>query len=818
MLALETWQKKFYNMALFNYRKYKVSLRHDSKKTQGLKTGDIVRRQYFDGRNLVYSLMCVLSYGSETVVDEDTGEYVNRSYFIGALLEGDVPSSDEILDFARITNLFDTERSGALYLTASDVASPYMDVIDGIGMNKSLCWPEGLGTEYEDARSQYVVLNKENIASKYIDFEQDNNRILSLTVGIAEQGVPMGISQDFYEYVENPNRVVVSYKIKANSEQMWKASLGYTNGVRMDAEFDVPVTTEWQYKLHVITVDWSGRHLRTFKLQRDSDYYDSVEIADFNIILLSSLTNFEDASQIRVGKLSGLVDPVFGQLDSYGGYFQKLFASGSAHVSGTLTAGDENGFTSTFYAGKIHRNAFLNSLDINFTTGIDVDSDMSVPCGVGKVYSFSDQVEMQAQEAAWFEEHIGKTYCLSFWLYAKQACQISVLQNNHVVGTVRFSNFQTHSWQRKNVVFDIQASDTGGDPLLIGLAPTFEESEENDADEGIVYLSAPQLESGEIVTQYQPTDDIVKYSDDYGAWFSRGGIGGTIQNPLLQLNYDDAGSIGTRTKSFLLRTDGSGYLANENIEWDSNGKVTFGQNVTLNWSNLDQTIKQEMVNKSIKIIGGDTFTMMGDESSAEMEFYPPTINLSIEENNLTSSSSQRQWYYLKDNQWFMIRRANAKTYVVYPDSTMWNDSNVLTLKCVVTIGANTYSDSFTIRKQHIVGYTVEVTSNQGKSFKNGECSTVLRANVYYQGKLVSDDFLKDKFTFVWKKFHLPDITNEVQGWWEEQHDADGNVIQNAIDRTQQEITLGYKITGSDLFVCELQSGSSVFPYTFPIVL
>lgn len=803
-------------MALFNYKKYKVSLRHDSKKTQGLKTGDIVRRQYFDGKNLVYSLMCVLSYGTEEVVDEETQEIVERNYFIGALLEGDAPSSDQILDFARITNLFDTGRSGALYLTASDQESPYMDVIDGIGKNKSLCWPEDVCTDYEDPKSQYVIINKGKAYGEYRGTQQDNNRVLKLGVSVAEDGVPVGISQDFYEYVANPNRVVISYKIKGSSEQTWKASLGYTNGEHMDAEFDVPVTTEWQYKLHVVTIDWSGRHLRTFKLQRDCDYYDNIEIADFNIILLSSLTNFNDASQIRVGKLSGLVDPVFGQLDSYGGYFQKLFASGSAHVSGTLTAGDENGFAATFYAGKIHRNAFLNSLDVNFTSGIDIEKELAAPCGVGKVYSFSDEVEIQAQEADWLKEHVGKKYCLSFWLYAKKACQISVLQNGHVIGTFRFSSSQCLAWERKHVAFELYDGVDNNAPLLITLAPTFE-GDEDDAED-VVYLSAPQLEEGITATQYQPTDEVVKFSDDYGAWFSRGGIGGTIQNPLLQLNFDGAGSIGTRTNSFLLRVDGSGYLANKNIEWQSDGRVTFGENVTLNWSNLDSTVRKEISSKSIKINGADTFTMMGDESSSATEFYPKTITLNVEEENITSTSSQRQWFYLKDNEWVKIKSANAKQYIVYPNSVMWNDGSVLTLKCVVTIGANIYSDTFTIRKQHIVGYTVEVTSNQGKSFKNGSCATVLHADVYYQGKLVDPQFVSDNFTFVWKKFHLPDVKNEVNGWWNEQQDANGNVIQEAIDRTKQEITLGYKITGSDLFVCELQNGSSVFPYTFPVIL
>lgn len=806
-------------MALYNYKKYKVSLRHDSKKTQGLKTGDIVRRQYFDGKNVIYSLMCVLSYGTEEVVDEETNEVVSRNYFIGALLEGDAPDNDQILDFARITNLFDTQRSGALYLTASDQESPYMDVIDGIGKNSSLCWPENLSTEYEDSRSQYVVLNKDDVLSGYKDWDDGNSRVLSLEAGVVKSNVQMGISQDFYEYVANPNRVIISYKIKASSEQTWKASLGYTNGAHMDAEFDVPVTTEWQYKFHAVTIDWSGRHLRTFKLQRDCEYRDAIQIADFNIILLSSLTNFEDASQIRVGKLSGLVDPVFGQLDSYGGYFQKLFASGSAHVSGTLTAGDENGFASTFYAGKIHRNAFLNSLDVNFTTPVNIENSVVKPCGIGNVYSFSEVVEIEAQTGEWLKEHIGQMYCFSFWIYAKKACQVSIVQNDHVVGTIQLPYQSTHAWVRKCCIFEIFEPDTDSESLLFRIAPSFTaiERDDNDSDEDVVYFSAPQLEAGDTITQYQPTDDVVKYSEDYGAWFSRGGIGGTIQNPLLQLNFDGAGSIGTRTKSFLLRTDGSGYLANENIDWDSDGKVRFGEGVTLSWSNFDSSVRKEISSKSIKIIGSDTFTLLGDESSSTTEFFPEIITLSIEEENLTSTSSQRQWYYLKENEWVKIQQANAKTYTVYPDASIWNDGSVLTLKCVVTIGGATYSDTFTIRKQHIVGYTVQVISNKGTSFKNNDCSTTLRANVYYQGKLVDEDYIADKFTFVWKKYHLPDIEHEVEGWWEEQTDEDGNVIQEAIDRTQREVTLGYRIAGCDLYVCELQNGNSVFSYTFPVI-
>ena len=112
--------------------------------------------------------------------------------------------------------------------------------------------------------------------------------------------------------------------IKSSSELSCKISLGFQDGTRIDGEEDYTVTTDWQYKLHAVTIDYSGRYLRTLKLDTSSmKAHDEVWIADFNIILLSSVTNFNDACHTRVGKLTGIIDPVFGQLDSYGSYIQK---------------------------------------------------------------------------------------------------------------------------------------------------------------------------------------------------------------------------------------------------------------------------------------------------------------------------------------------------------------------------------------------------------------------------------------------------------------------------------------------------------------
>ena len=74
-----------------------------------------------------------------------------------------------------------------------------------------------------------------------------------------------------------------------------------------------------------------------------------------------------------------------------------------------------------------------------------------------------------------------------------------------------------------------------------------------------VLLSAPQLEPGKTATPYQATDGVLSYTEDYGAWFSKGGIGGTIQNPLLRLGED--GSITSRDGSFVINPDGTGHFA-----------------------------------------------------------------------------------------------------------------------------------------------------------------------------------------------------------------------------------------------------------------
>ena len=877
-------------MAIFNYKKYKISLAPNSCKTQGLRVGDIVRRQYFDnqleqviktdaqgnpikdqdgnivkvytGKHIesVYNLMCVLETGESLVeqlledgtpVLDETGNPVKfkQPWFIGALIDGidSPPQQGQVLDFARVTSLFDTDRSGALYLTASDDQAPYMDVIDGIGRNESLCWPEDIcQTPNPDCETQYYLQGA--ITGDYTSYDGNgHNRVLHVVRGSGGASFT-GIQQDFYKYVSNPNMVLVSYKARASKTVQAGVTLGYVNDSKTDTEkpIEVQFGNEWKYYFHVITVDWSGRHLRTLKMNLGSMHVDEeVWISDFNIILLSSVANFNEASKTRIGRLDGVIDPVFGRLDGYGGYLQKLFASQSAHISGTLTAGDENGFGSSFYAGKIHKNVLINSLGLN-TVGGALLSTESSPTGVGNTIRIQGATSLIIQDNKWLypdpgdgESKIGKTYTFSFWAYSKKPCVIDLLQNGKSLGAIYINVLQTHQWVRLHKTFEIQELEAANinDQLIITIQPTFKEVSDtvfgdgfkNDKftnpddvtddtqilDEDELLFSAPQFESGSLVTQYQPTDDVLNYTEDYGAWFNRGGIGGTIQNPLLKLNFDGKGALASRNDTFRINQDGSGHVAKGNIQWDEDGNVTFGENVKLNWVNFTDDVKQNLITDSFKILGQDTFNLMVTEAGNEYVFAPESITLKTNCSTYDLPNASFIWSYLKDDDYIQFNSTDPSVEIS-PDSTMWNDDFTLTILCEATIGEKKLHDVITIKKQCIAGYTVEISSQQGLVFKNQECSTVLTANVFFQGMMVDPKYVKDNFNIRWTKYHLPDTEHPIINWWQEIRDADNNIIQEEIDTTQLSITLNYPIDGKDLYVCEL-SVINGFVYSFPVL-
>lgn len=720
-------------MALYQYRKFKIGLDPDSKKTQGLRTGDIVRRQFFDGKNLYYTLMCVLSNGKEKV-ENDKHQMVERAYFVGALLEGDVPKSNELLDFARITNMFDANRSGAMYLTSSDDQSPYMDVIDGIARNKSFCYPEDVArTGYADSKHQYVPSGFG--VAEYIPSILDHYRVVHLGGAITGE-LFKGIKQDFQEYIENPQRVLISYKIKTSSPTLCNISLGYQDGTREDGNDSYTTSTEWEYKLHAITVENSGRHLRSCKIDFPSiEESNNVWIADFNIILLSSIANFGDASQMRIGKLEGVNDKVFGTLEGYGGYMQNIYASKGAHISGTLTAGDENGFGSTFYAGKIHRNVFINSLDVDFVTPVTIDDSLESPTGMGHVYQFNSNIKFRAQTNAWLQQHKKEKYTLSFWLYSTAKCQLIIKQNEHIVHSVSVQEFGALSWDRKHAVIELQPPVKTEGLDIEFIVDVFDNPETQ------VYFSSPQLEKGVNVTQYQATDDVLNITEEYGAWFSQGGIGGTMQNPLLKLQKD--GSIASKNGSFVINPDGSGHLAKGRITW--NDKDVKFKGIKLTVESFDESLLEEIKPKSVKIIGETSFV------GSNGQYEPAEIKLGIVETNFISSSSTRQWYYMDSAGVYQpINGENGRELVVNPDAAYWEEKASVVIKIVCKANPSECVDTINIYKVQNGqdAYSVQVLSQNGNVIKNGVGTVTLVAHVYKGGYEITDTLQKNDFDWV----------------------------------------------------------------------
>lgn len=74
-----------------------------------------------------------------------------------------------------------------------------------------------------------------------------------------------------------------------------------------------------------------------------------------------TLFNSFSTEKARLGRLTGIYSPTFGQLEDYGLWTNQAYFEGNVRVAGTLTAGDENGVGSTFYAGRIKRNFLKDS-------------------------------------------------------------------------------------------------------------------------------------------------------------------------------------------------------------------------------------------------------------------------------------------------------------------------------------------------------------------------------------------------------------------------------------------------------------------------
>lgn len=749
-----------------NYLKYKVLINPDSKKIQGLQVGDVVRREYYDPPRMVYSLMVVMETGIDIIGEKES------AYFTGALIEGDEPKSGELLDFVRITSLFDSDRSGALYLTASDSEAPYMDVIDGLAEENSLCFPRMGGGEPDiPDREKYAAMGGNGLDAQYISQINEASRIFRITRNEnAITGGKTGFKQTLEKQVEHPQKLLISYKIHAcRPMENMPVTFGYTNGEEIDGADTINTGTEWQYRLHLITVDYPPQYSRSFSIDLTSHLItegDWAEIADLNIVLQADIAAFARATKTRIGKIKGIIDPVFGVLDGYGAYFQNLYATKNANIAGTLTAGDENGFSSTFYVGKIHKNVILNSIDCDFKDNDVTEVAENTPVGIGKVRQTGLSAKLHVQSGEWRNAHSGKQYCFSLWIKSEQPATLAIFQDEHLIDSIEINSTD---WRRFSVNFFIKSSE----------APDMVLRLESDA-EGLL-LTAPQLEAGKTPSQYQPTDGTLAYVEDYGAWFSKGGIGGTIQNPLLRLNAD--GSISSRDDSFVINPDGTGHFASGRFRWTKDTIEL--QDVTIRWEDFDEEAKENLLPKSVSLGGTDVFHYP-DELENLCE--PEEIFIYAAEHHFTAT--QRKWQYLaSDSAWKNLSGENRDFLKIFPGGHYWEERKVLSLKYIASFENREYEAVFTVSKQFdgSDSYSVYIASSGGTVFKNGTVVTTLYAQVFKGGLEVTDKIPANNFR-----------------WIRTSGDSESDVLWNSADHTGKTLEIsGEDVWKKAVFNCEV---------------
>lgn len=753
-------------MSLYKCPKFKIRIDPSSKKTQGLKQGDIVRRQYFDYPNIIYSLMIVIETGTDIIMGGNNTEQCSP-YFIGMLVEGDEPQNGEILDFVRTTNLFDADRSGALYLTASDSESPFMDVIDGMATENTLCYPVTDGGDGNIPCSyKYACIGKEFVSEEYTKTKEgDVYRVFRITRNDTENlsSKTIGFKQTIEKQVKNPECVVISYKIRASKNiSEVTTSFGYTDGAETDGTDTIDITTSWQYKLSLFIVDYPPQYMRSFLIDLTEHLSDGdwCEISDLNIVLLSDIATFSNGTKARIGKVTGIIDPVFGLLDGYGGYFQNLYATRNVNIAGTLTAGDEKGFASTFYVGKIHKNCLINSLYGNFLTPVSSARDQVSPTGLGDIFILnSEKTVLIAQTESWAKKHDGEKLCFSCWLKCEEKGKVFVSQNSKSLYALTIET--AGEWVRYSVPFI--ASHKENESFNMELS----------SDIGVIYLSSPQVEFGEKATLYQATDETLNDTDDYGAWFNRGGIGGTIQNPLLRLN--DDGSISSNNNSFVINRDGTGHFAGGKFKWTEDTIELTG--VTIKWDDMDEETQENIVSKSVKITGEDTFHY---PDRLENACQPTEIQLIADEYNFTSKDTDRKWSYLSSlEDWVKIPGVQKNTLTIGPDFDGWEGRDTLTVMYSAIYNETEYKDTFTVNKRYDGddAYSIYIESSNGQIFKNGVVDTILTAHVYKAGVDITDRIRPEGFL-----------------WTRTSKDAEADAVWNATSRTGRTL----EISGDDV--------------------
>lgn len=143
----------------------------------------------------------------------------------------------------------------------------------------------------------------------------------------------------------------------------------------------------------------------------------------------------------------------------------------------------------------------------------------------------------------------------------------------------------------------------------------------------------------------------------------------------------------------------------------------------------------------------------------EGQVFPNKINLQAVAYNFTpSTSAVRRWEYSNGGTYKVIEGATSDNLTVTPDSELWNNTDMISLRYTVN---DIYTNQLTIFKVRdgYGAYSVEVTSSNGNIFQNNRIDTELSAHVYIAGSDITDTIPAEEFS--WKRIS-DDPTSDTQ--------------------------------------------------------
>ena len=134
---------------------------------------------------------------------------------------------------------------------------------------KSLSLPFQKGGECNNPnKDKYFCIGSPYLTEEYSKFTGEVNRVYRITKNktTVPSGTTIGFKQSIEQPVKNPEKVIISFKIRGSKGITVPLTFGYTTSEETDGTDTIQVTTSWSYQLSIITIEFPEQYQRSLLL------------------------------------------------------------------------------------------------------------------------------------------------------------------------------------------------------------------------------------------------------------------------------------------------------------------------------------------------------------------------------------------------------------------------------------------------------------------------------------------------------------------------------------------------------------------------